>query len=394
VGLRIAHVTATYPPSHGGTGNVCYYHARHLARRGHDVRVLTAAVPDAPAHEVVDGVELQRLTPLLRIGNAPLLPGLVAALRGFDLIHLHYPFIFGAEMVRVAALRFRTPLVVSFHNDLVGDGLRAPLFAAYQAASANVSLRGAERLCALSFDHYGASRLSQALRWRGPQVEELSNGVDTGTFNPNEVPLDLSEAYGIPRDAKVVLFVAALDRAHHFKGLSTLLRAAQTLPEYIRLLIVGDGDLRDTYEREAWRHGVAGRAVFAGAVEHARLAPVYRSADVTVLPSSPPESFGMVLVESMACGTPVIASNIPGVRTVVDHETDGLLVPAGDARALSLAIQRMLADDIRREMALKGLAKVRSRYDWQMVVERLEALYVDIIAARQVAPAYAPMREN
>ncbi|MCB0002896.1 MAG: glycosyltransferase, partial [Anaerolineae bacterium] len=74
--LRIAHVTATFPPYRGGTGNVCYHNARELARRGHDVHVFTSTVDGAPQRETRDGIEIHRLSPLVRVGNAPLLPQL------------------------------------------------------------------------------------------------------------------------------------------------------------------------------------------------------------------------------------------------------------------------------------------------------------------------------
>ena len=163
--MRIAQVTATYPPYQGGTGNVCAYAARELARRGHEVQVLTAAAPDGRGNERPDApqapdgacLQVRRLRPLLRVGNAPLLPGLIGALRGFDLVHLHYPFIFGTEAVVLASALYDTPLVVSFHNDLIGDGLRAPLFSIYQRLAACLTLRGAARLCAVSLDHYASS---------------------------------------------------------------------------------------------------------------------------------------------------------------------------------------------------------------------------------------------
>ena len=90
--MRIAHVTATFPPYWGGTGNVCYYNARELSRRGHEVHVFTAGVKDAPAEEKMEGVFVHRLKPLIQFGNAFFIPGLVK-LKRFDIIHLHYPLL-------------------------------------------------------------------------------------------------------------------------------------------------------------------------------------------------------------------------------------------------------------------------------------------------------------
>lgn len=378
--MRIAHVTATFPPYQGGTGNVCYYNARELARRGHDMHVFTSAMPAATSNEVIDGVRVHRLRPLIKIGNAPLLPSLVSVLDGFDIIHLHYPFIFGAELVRLASALHRTPLIVSFHNDLLGDGTRAKIFSIYQQISAKLTVHAASRLCAVSLDHYDSSSLSRALRAFPPAIVDLPNGVDVSTFSPTGPTINLHLKYGIPFRAKVVLFVAALDRAHHFKRLDQLLLAFRFLPEDVYLLVIGDGDLRPHYEEEAHRLGIEDRVVFVGAIPHKETPPFFRSAALTVLPSAPPESFGLVLIESLACGTPVVASNIPGVRTVVDHGRDGLLVGLDDPAALAEAIQAMLAEEaIRHTMGRRGRSKVETFYAWEKIGTRLDAIYSDLL---------------
>lgn len=389
--LRIAHVTATFPPYRGGTGNVCYHNARELARRGHDVHVLTAAVAGAAAREQRDGFTVHRLRPLVQVGNAPLLLGLLPQLRGFDVIHLHYPFILGAELARLASLAYRIPIVVSLHNDLIGDGGRAWIFALYQRLSAALTVRHAARLCAVSLDHYQSSRLCRALAHRAPRVVELPNGVDLARFHPEAPTRDIRELYGIPARARLVLFVAALDRAHHFKGLDRLLRAFTALPPDVWLLVVGDGELRQEYRRQAQAQGIADRVVFAGAIDHEQTPPFFRSADLTVLPSSPPESFGLVLIESLACGTPVVAGNIPGVRTVVDHERTGLLVDHAAPDALPAAIRRVLDDaDLRREMGRQGRARVEAHYNWERIGARLEAIYCEVCGpSRAHEPVYA-----
>lgn len=374
--MRIAHVTATFPPYRGGTGNVCYYNARELAQRGHLVHVFTAAIPGAPDFEVIEGIHVQRLCTVLQLGNAPVLPGLLRVLRGFDVIHLHYPFILGAELVRIASALYRTPLVVSFHNDLIGDGARALIFSVYQRLSTFLTVSGASRLCAVSLDHYESSRLSRAFRNRPYFAVELPNGVDTKHFCQTGPGADLHEQYGVPLDARVVLFVAALDRAHHFKGLSRLLLAFQHLPPNVWLLIAGDGDQRANYEREVHRLGLGERTVFVGAVDHQKTPRFFRSADLTVLPSSPPESFGLVLIESLACGTPVVASRIPGIRAVVDHGVDGLLVDANHPTELARAIATILGDaNLHDDMGRRGRAKVEMRYSWEQIGDRLEAIY-------------------
>ena len=126
MGLRIAHLTATFPPYPGGAGNTAYRFASGQAERGHHVEVFTAPAEGEPPEP--GAALVHRIEPLLAIGNAPLIPSL-ARVAGFDVVHVHYPFIFGAELTllgRLTRRRRRQALLVHYKNRLVGDGLRAP----------------------------------------------------------------------------------------------------------------------------------------------------------------------------------------------------------------------------------------------------------------------------
>lgn len=377
--MRIAHVTATFPPYYAGTGMVCYRSAAELARLGHEVTVLTASYgrDDAAAPE---GVRVRRLTPAFRIGNAPMLPRLLAAER-FDVIHLHYPFIFGAELIRLRSWLTGVPYVLTHHNDLIGDGARGRLFDAYARLTAPIVLGGARKLAAVSLDHAANCRLGGLFRRRWHDVVEIPNGVDTELFHPHANSAAVRERLGIGQQDRVVLFVGAMDRAHHFKGVEHLLAALARLSDrHVVGLLVGEGDLRPRFEAEAARLGLADRARFVGGVPHEQLAPYYAAADVVVLPSFPPESFGMVLIEAMACGVPVVAHNIPGVRSVVRHGETGLLVAPGQTDDLASAIGALVADaPLREAMGARGRADVVERFTWPAIARRLVSLYEQVV---------------
>lgn len=108
--MRIAHVSVTYPPHNTGTGNVAHANAAELSRRGHQVHAFTAKEAGLLANEIIDGVSVHRLRPILRYGNAAFLPNLFSHLRNFDLIHIHLPFYGGAEAV----------LLRSFNENVAG----------------------------------------------------------------------------------------------------------------------------------------------------------------------------------------------------------------------------------------------------------------------------------
>lgn len=373
--MRIAHITATFPPYLGGTGSVCYHNAREMVQRGHQVTVWTAAYPDTPERSHIDGIDVRRLKPLFRVGNAPLLPDLLR-LRDVDVIHLHYPFIFGAEMIGLASLLRRIPYVLTYHNDLIGLGARRWMFNAYSAVFARWLTTRAAKILAVSRDHALHCDLSPLFVRRGEDLVEMPNGVDLDRFYPTDGG-PTRQHFGIPNDTNVVLFVGGLDQAHHFKRIDLLLRAIQQVNDAY-LLIVGEGDLRPGLEQLARELGVLNRVCFVGGVREG-LAQYYAAADMVVLASLPPESFGLVLVEAMACGKPVIASNIPGVRSVVDEGVDGLLVRAGDVDDLAQKLCLLLDDPSRRQaMGAAGRLKVEQRYSWKAIAPRLEQIYREV----------------
>lgn len=384
--MRIAHVSATFPPYYAGTGNVCYHNARVLAARGHEVHVYTADSPGTP--DDPPGVTVHRLKPVARVGNAPVLPQLLQ-LGNFDLIHLHCPFIFGAELVALGALARRTPLVLTYHNDLLAPSWRGRFFAAYERFPARAVLRAARGVCAVTLDHAAESPL---LGRAAPRIMELPNGVDADRFHPDVDGRSVRERFGIAESAFVAVFIGALDAAHHFKRVDLLLKAVASL-DGIRphLLIVGGGDLQLAYERLAHDLGIAGLVHFAGPVAQHELPPYIAAGDLLVLPSDV-ESFGLVLIEAMACARLVIATDLPGPRQVIAHGQDGFLVPRDDIKALAETIQAVqsMSRSERMAMGAAGRAKVESRYDWERIGDRLEAVYATLLDEKSLLDAPVP----
>lgn len=372
--MRIAHLTATFPPYWGGTGTVAFSQAAGLAERGHDVHVFTGTA--GSADDDPPGVTVHRMQPAVSIGNAPLLPGL-ARLGGFDVVHFHHPFIFGTEAVLAGRVRRRRPaLVATYHNRLIGERGRAPVFWLYEETLVRAAMRIADRVCVVSMDHAeSVDHLRSGRRRRPERYVELPNGVDVELFSPGA-----AERAGIPADAAVALFVAALDRAHHFKRLDLTIDAlARARAPELHLLVVGGGELLEDYRAQAQRAGVGGRVHFAGAQPHGELPRLMRASDFLVLATEPPESFGLVYVEAMACGLPVIGTDIPGVRTIVRDGHNGFLVPRGDVAALAAALDRMAGAD-RDRLGAAGRADAERLYAWPRLVERLERVYEDALS--------------
>ncbi|CCF83168.1 glycosyltransferase family 4 protein [Nitrolancea hollandica] len=388
--MRIAHVTATFPPYYAGTGNVCYHNARVLAARGHDVHVFTADWPGEP--DDPPGVTVHRLKPVVRVGNAPVLPQLLR-LGNFDLVHLHYPFYSGAEFVALSG----TPYVVTYHQDVQLAGWLGRATSFHGRTIGKRLLKRAARLCPTSLDYLHHSAIADLAPSLGDRVVELPNGVDLERFRPGPLDLDTRRRWGFPEDAVIVLLVGGMDRAHYFKGVPTLLQALTQVPDASAIL-VGDGDLRPRFERQAQALGLSDRVRFTGRVGTDELPRLYRAADVLVLPSQTPgEAFGMVLLEAMASGRLVIATDLPGVRSVVAHGRDGFLVRPGNARELAATIAPVVGMTVEERLALgaAGRAKVEARYDWERIGDRLEAIYAAALGEKALpaipATAWLPV---
>ena len=385
--MRIAHLTATFPPYPGGAGNTCYRFAKGQAERGHHVEVFTApAEGEAPDP---GGAIVHRLDPVAAIGNAPLIPRLVR-IDGFDVVHLHYPFIFGAELTLLARARRsrrRQALLVHYKNRLIGTGARGGLFAAYEHTVSPLLVRAADRICVLSPDHARSVPYLRRIAERRPEkLIEMPNGVDTETFAPGGDDGGLRRSLGIPEEAVVAAYVATLDRAHRFKRLDVAFAGLAELADPgVHLVVAGGGELLDEYRSRAGAAGLDGRVHFLGRVPHAELPGVLRAADLLLLTTEPPESFGIVLIEAMACGLPTIATEYPGVRAVVDDGETGLLIPPGDHRALSAALRRLIdaGADGRARMGEAGRRKAVRLWSWPRLLDRMDAAYAQAVEARR-----------
>jgi glycosyltransferase involved in cell wall biosynthesis len=225
--------------------------------------------------------------------------------------------------------------------------------------------------------------LQEFLQSTHTPVSELPNGVDARRFHPGINPAHLRARYGLEPTDKVILFVGALDRAHYFKGVENLLSAmAHVALEKVRLLVVGEGDLRQTYQQQASELGLGEQAIFCGRISDDELPAHYALCDILALPSTTMgEAFGVVLLEAFACGKPVVASNLPGVRSVVSDGYDGYLAQPGDVRDLAEKLRDLLENPHRgREFGARGRRKVETTYDWPVIIPRLERVYEEVLS--------------
>jgi len=328
-----------------------------------------------------------------------LMLGAMKRLKEYQVIHLFYPF-FGSDLL-VWLIKKQKPeikLVVHYEMDAIGEGFLGFVFTLYRKLFLGAIVKAADTFAVLSFDHANNSYLAPYIKRWPQKFVELPNGIDAEIFVPKEKSAELMSANKISVHDKVIVFVGGLDDQHYFKGVPVLLSALSQLqlnyfPNILgeeaargvvgeirgetKLLIIGDGNLRPEFEKQAKDLNIKDRVIFAGWIKNELLPDYYALADIFVLPSTgSTESFGIVVAEAQACGLPAVVSNWPGVRsTLIDGET-GLLAKPGDINDLADKLKKLLNDDeLRREMGERGRANAVSKYDWARVIDMAEAIY-------------------
>jgi glycosyltransferase involved in cell wall biosynthesis len=375
----VAIVSCAWPPQGGGIGNNAHYHAKNLQQLGYRVAVFTPLY----RHTAKDKSDLavNYLPVFLPLGKAGFLFSIFKKLSGFDIVHLYYPF-FGTDLLVLLYKIFhhRQKLILHYQMDAVGNGWKKLFFRIYIILFFGLLVRVSDKIIVLSFDHAQNSHLKKWLKIFPEKFVEIPNGVETDLFKPAPPDIRLLEKYGINPNEPVILFVGGLDRQHYFKGVDVLLKTFKKINlQFVKskLLIIGDGDLKNDYERQAEILGLSEKVIFTGWVDNADLPDYYRLAKIFILPSTArTESFGIVIAEAQACGVPAVVSSWPGSRqTLVDGGT-GFLVQPGSVEELSQKIVLLLSnEEMWNDFSRQAALVAQSRYAWAEIIKKICQIY-------------------
>ncbi|MDD5626225.1 MAG: glycosyltransferase family 4 protein [Patescibacteria group bacterium] len=372
--MNIAHIVSTFPPYFGGMGNTCYYQVKEFARRGHNVLVLTPRYGGKKLPTQDYDFRTIYLKPFLKFGNAAMVPQVTWHLKNFDIIHLHWPFI-GAEFIIFAKLcgLIKKSLVVQYQMDLIDRGWRGIFFKLYSLFFIPILAKAADKILVSSFDYAHYSHIRRYVDRFEKKFIAVPLGVDMSKFYLQPKDDELLKKYNLSYREKIVLFVGGLDRAHYFKGINVLIKAIANVN--CKLIIVGEGDLKPKYQALVNNLNIKEKVIFAGYVSDEDLPKYYNLADVCVLPSiGRSEAFGLVLVEAMACAKPIIVSDLPGPRTLVQN--NGFKVKIGDVNDLRQKISLILEDQVlANQLGAQSFKLVKEQYNWPTSVQKLEQIY-------------------
>jgi glycosyltransferase involved in cell wall biosynthesis len=357
-------------------GYACFHNSLELARRGHDVTIFTLDYGRMTYDNDPADFEIVRFNAPIMYGDGGVVPQLYFHLKGYDVIHLHYPLYGSAEYVYLASLLRRQKYFLTYHMDVYGTTLLKRLIIdAYDRLLLKRLLGRAELLGALSMEHLKSTRAAGLVDWN--KVVELPNGVDSGKFRPREKDRGLTEKYGL-EDKVVALFVGNL---YAFKGMHLLIEAISRIKDdKVVLLVVGGGYEEMRYREQVKKMGLKQRVIFAGTKSPDEDLPLYYNlGDFLVLPSTHSESFGLVAVEAMASGKPVVVSSLPGPSGLVNDGKVGLIAKVGDVDDLKEKIELLAYDETRRlEMGKAARQKVVEKYSWLKIGDRLEEVLIRV----------------
>ncbi len=366
--MKIGLVTPYVYPLPGGVNEHVRYLYENLRLHGHDVRIISSShgLQRASEGDIIrlgKGFSMPMNGSVGTVTLSPRYLGLIDTMlerEQFDVLHFHEPFVPFLSLILLR--RSKSVNIATFH--------------AYAGFSLSYEfgrrvMQGHARLL------HGRIAVSAAARhfidrYFPGDYKVIPNGVDVDRFR-RAVPVARWQD-----GTRNILFVGRLEPR---KGLLDLLKAYRILRKAAcpcRLLVVGSGP----QEREARRYVMTRRLAgveFLGRVTDAEKAQLFRTADVFAAPATGRESFGIVLLEAMAAGAPIVASDIHGYKGVVRRGEQGLLVEPGEPKALAGAIGRLLADDgLRATMSASGMARAEE-FSWERVTARVEAYYAFVI---------------
>jgi N-acetyl-alpha-D-glucosaminyl L-malate synthase BshA len=362
-------------PSHGGSGVVATELGKHLANQGHEVAFVSYAAPlrltELPPRVSFHEVEIEQY-PLLK--HFPYTLALASKLaevvetHDLDILHAHYAIPFGAAALLAKQIAGKRDLkvIMTLHGTditLVGNN------ASFKPVT-KMTIENADGVTVVS-----RFLKEETIRQFGVQreLEVIYNFIDPERHDQDPCPC-------IPQCSqsaqKTIMHISNFRPVKRIRDvIMTFAKISRAMDS--RLILVGDGPDAPIARELGQELGLLDRIKFVGVVE--RVAPLLARADLLLLPSSS-ESFGLVALEAMASGVPVIASDVGGIPEVIDHGRTGYLAPVGDVEAMATYAIGLLQDKTKHcQFGAEAQKQARERFDYRLIVPQYESLYERVL---------------
>ncbi len=381
---RLCIVTNIYLPQVGGIQTVVYEQTRRLMKRNYDPYVVTNRI-NTPKSYLVEGVRVECYESLntgYRLGIPYTIPSVVSidtflkAIKSADIVHAHgHPYLTSLIAGKLAK-HYNKPFVLTQHNTFIEyDNIFETVEQLNDLSVGKATLKAADKIVAVS----NATRQYVLSLGADPKkVKVLHNGVDLAHFRP--IPgkrEEMRKKLGISQNAIVVLTVR---RIVYKNGIDTLIDAAKLAVRknpYIVFLIVGIGPNMANAQERINQLGLAKNVVFAGFVSSEELPFYYNTADFFVVPSKSGEGLPLVAEEAMACGLPVVATNVGGIGEIVTEQY-GRLFPPNDPDQMAKTILDYSSMDVSiRKPEIRAM--MEEKFSWDRNVNSLVEIYEELI---------------
>ena len=388
--LTVMMLSWEYPPRViGGISPHVYFLSKSLAKQGVKVYVVTCDFPDAPAHEVIDDVEVYRIdsykNPAPDFATWVYLMNLnmqkeTAALtrkigNKIDVFHAHDWLVANAGIGLKHV--FRKPLLVTMHSTEIGrrDGLHTDTEKMIHETEAWLTYEAWRVVCC---SDYMISHVKWAFGLPPDKLVMVPNGVNTSCYN--EVDCDLKDfraKFALPEE-KIVLYVG---RLVYEKGIHVLINAVPKILQKVnaKFIIVGSGYMKEQLLNIVRSMGLEHKVLFEGFLDEQTLLKLQKCADVSVVPSLF-EPFGIVALEAMAAKSPVVASDTGGLSEIIQHDVTGVKVYPNNPDSLAWGINKVLLDDYYRQRIRENAYRVvLEKYDWEKIAQQTKRIYESVL---------------
>ncbi len=365
--MKVLHVGKYYPPYMGGIETHLQALSRELTKAV-DLRVIVSSGRPGTSREVLDGVNLERVSTPLTMFSTPLCPAMVSAIRNSpaDLIHIHLPN--PMAVMAYLASGHRGKAIFTYHSDTVKQKVLGLLFQPLLDAA----LRRSSAVIATSPNYLATSPVLATVRDR---CHVIPYGIDLSQFERSD-PAVVSQI----RQQHGERLVISVGRLVYYKGFEYLIRAMTRVNG--KLLIVGSGPLRADLQALASELGIAEKIVFLGEIQNERVIPYYHAAQIFALASvARSEAFGIVQIEAMASGLAVVNTALDsGVPFVSLDGQTGLTVAPADSDAMAAALNRLLDDaELRKKLGSAGIVRAQQEFSLPTMVGRTLELYQSVM---------------
>ncbi len=386
--LSVLMLSWEYPPRViGGISPHIYFLSKHLAKQDVKVYVVTCDFPGAPAHEVIDGVEVYRIDSyknpspdfatwvyLMNMNMQKETAALMKKISSkIDVIHAHDWLVADAGI----GLKhiFRKPLLVTMHSTEMGrrNGLNTTAEKMIHETEAWLTYEAWKVICC---SDYMINHVKYVFGLPNDKMVMVPNGVNPQNYDV-DMPSDFRGKFALPEE-KIVLYVG---RLVYEKGIHVFINAVPKILSQVnaKFIIVGSGYMKEQLLNIVRSMGLEHKVLFEGFMDEATLFRLQKCADVSVVPSLF-EPFGIVALEAMAAKSPVVASDTGGLSEIIEHDVTGVKVYSNNPDSLAWGITKVLKDEgYAKYLRDNAYRRVLEKYDWAKIAQDTKRIYEGVL---------------